>query len=96
MDIPPNSRIHGLVHCSAKAGEILNGPLSDKTRWPDDRRWWLQLGFNLGRYSELSNEGREVWDNWKAAIESKDLTRLELLIKQMKDLAAGEKLKESD
>ena len=96
MDIPPKSLVRGLDHCSAKAGEILSGPLSDNTQWPDDRRWWLQLGFNLGRYSELSGEGREVWDNWKAAIESKDLNRLEFLIKQMKDLSAEEKLKESD
>ncbi len=96
MSIPPKSRTQGLDHCSSKACEILDGPLSDQTSWPEDRRWWLQLGFNLGRFSELSGEGREVWDSWKSAIETKDVKHLEFLIHHMKQLTAGEKLKESD
>jgi len=96
MTLPNKSRSHGLDHCSAKADEILAGPLSDGSQWPDDRRWWLQLGFNLGRFSELSGEGRAVWDSWKAAIETKDFNRLELLVKQMKDVAVEENLRESD
>ena len=96
MSLPHKLRFQGLDHCSAKADEILAGPLSDGSQWPDDRRWWLQLGFNLGRFSELSGEGRTVWDNWKEAIETKDFNRLEQLVKQMKDLAVEENLRESD
>jgi hypothetical protein len=73
------SLAEGLAHCSAKVAEITQGPLADPAAWPADRRWWLQLGFNLGRFSELSGEGRKVWDDWKAAVEAGDTRRMEEL-----------------
>ncbi|MEI7923717.1 MAG: hypothetical protein WCJ40_17545 [Planctomycetota bacterium] len=88
--------VEALEHCSAKAAEIITGPLADSSDWPGDRRWWLQLGFNLGRFSELSGEGRSVWDAWKFAIETRDFTALEKLLDQMKNVALAENLKELD
>lgn len=73
------ARDEAFRHVAAKVAEILAGPLADTETWPDDRRWWLQLGFNLGRFSELSEEGRSVWDNWKAAIEAGDKRELQRL-----------------
>lgn len=64
------------AHVAEKVSEILKGPLDDYENWPEDRRWWLQLGFNLGRYSELSGEGKPVWDTWLAAIETGDREKL--------------------
>jgi hypothetical protein len=75
----------GLNHTLEKLAMILNGPLSNTETWPDDRRWWLQLGFNLGRFSEITNEGRRVWDDWKSAIETRDLLLAKQLLNSMKD-----------
>lgn len=86
----------GLAHCSGKVAEILQGPLADADQWPADRRWWLQLGFNLGRYSELSEEGRKVWDDWKAAIEAADFAAIDKLVQLMKQKAVEAKPTESD
>ena len=37
----------------------------------DDRRTILQIGYNLGRLSELTGLGREAfWDRWKGPIEA--------------------------
>ncbi|ADV62404.1 hypothetical protein Isop_1822 [Isosphaera pallida ATCC 43644] len=34
-----------------------------------DRRDWLQLGYNLGRLSELTGAGRQpFWDAWKEPV----------------------------
>ncbi len=44
----------------------------------DDRRSILQLGYNLGRLSELTGLGREpVWDRWKDAVDAWDLATLQ-------------------
>lgn len=75
------------AHVAEKVTEILAGPLSDRETWPDDRRWWLQLGFNLGRYSELSGAGKQVWDAWREAIENRDEARLAALTEQLKAAA---------
>jgi hypothetical protein len=60
-------------HCIAKIIEIVE-------RGADDRRSVLQLGYNLGRLSELTGRGREpFWDRWKDAVTRWDraaLTRL--------------------
>ena len=96
MAEPKKSLAEGLIHCSGKVAEITRGPLADADAWPADRRWWLQLGFNLGRYSELSEEGRKVWDDWKAAIESADTRRIEELAHLMHLKAVEANRPESD
>lgn len=87
---------HGLAHCSGKVAEITQGPLADPSAWPNDRRWWMQLGFNLGRYSELTEEGRKVWDDWKAAIEAADTKRMDELTQVMINKSVEANQKESD
>jgi hypothetical protein len=43
----------------------------------DDRRAVFQLGYNLGRLSELTGGGRErYWDRWKEAVAQWDQGRL--------------------
>lgn len=77
------------AHVAEKVAEILGGPLADFENWPEDRRWWLQLGFNLGRYSELSGVGKPVWDAWREAIEHRDEAKLASLTEQLKAAAAA-------
>jgi hypothetical protein len=49
-----------------------------------DRRAVLQLGYNLGRLSELTGLGREpFWDRWKTAVEAWNLTQLEELVQEL-------------
>ncbi len=51
-----------MEHCVRKIVEIVaqNEP---------DRRSIFQLGYNLGRLSELTGLGREpFWDRWKSAV----------------------------
>ncbi len=76
------------AHVAEKVTEILTVPLADLEKWPEDRRWWLQLGFNLGRYSELSGAGKPVWDAWREAIEHRDEAKLVALTEQLKAAAA--------
>ena len=57
-------------HCVDKIHEII-------TSGRDDRRSILQLGYNLGRLSEMSGLGREpFWDAWKDPVERWDRPRL--------------------
>ncbi len=57
-------------HCVAKIHEIIKSGR-------DDRRSILQLGYNLGRLSELSGLGRApFWDAWVDPIERWDRPRL--------------------
>lgn len=59
-------------HCLAKIVEIVE-------RGNDDRRSLLQLGYNLGRLSELSGLGREpFWDAWKDSVSSWDLVAMKM------------------
>jgi len=68
-------------HCIAKICEIV-------ARGEGDRRSILQLGYNLGRLSELTGLGREpFWDRWKGAVESWDLAELALLARDLQRLA---------
>ena len=56
-----------MIHCLSKIEEIV-------ARGVDDRRSVLQLGYNLGRLSELTGRGREpFWDRWKDAVARWDL-----------------------
>jgi len=60
-------------HCIAKIVEIV-------ARGRGDRRDVLQLGYNLGRLSELTGLGREpFWDRWKGPVASWDLPTLKQL-----------------
>ncbi len=57
-------------HCIAKIVQIIR-------RGEADRRSILQLGYNLGRLSELTGLGREAfWDRWKDAVASWDREEL--------------------
>ena len=51
-----------MEHCVAKIAEIV-------ACGEPDPRSILQLGYNLGRLSELTGLGREpFWDRWKEAV----------------------------
>lgn len=65
-------------HCVQKVVEII-------TRGVPDRRSILQLGYNLGRMSELTGGGREpFWDAWKDAVDLWDLERLKKLAQELR------------
>ena len=56
----------------------------------DDRRSLLQLGYNLGRLSELTALGREpFWDRWKEPVDSWDLSTLRNLADELTKKSAG-------
>lgn len=58
------------------------------THGGDDRRSVLQLGYNLGRLSELSGLGRgPFWDRWKEAVSAWDLPRLQTLARELREWA---------
>ena len=60
-------------HCVAKIRQIV-------AEGRDDRRAVLQLGYNLGRLSELTGAGRgPFWDAWKDAVAGWDRERLSAL-----------------
>jgi hypothetical protein len=67
-----------MEHCIAKIEEIVrcgNG----------DRRSVLQLGYNLGRLSELTGLGREpFWDRWKEAVATWDTPTLATLAQELR------------
>jgi hypothetical protein len=67
----------GMEHCIAKIGEII-------AQKEGDRRSILQLGYNLGRLSELSGLGREpFWDRWKEPVAGWNLDELERLVQEL-------------
>ncbi len=67
-------------HCVAKIVEIVTGNLSD-------RRSILQLGYNLGRLSELTGLGREpFWDRWKEAVARWDERELARLARELREV----------
>lgn len=50
-----------------------------------DRRVVLQLGYNLGRLSELTGLGREpFWDRWKDAVAEWDVATLRRLAEDLR------------
>jgi hypothetical protein len=72
-----------MEHCVAKIEEIV-------ARGVDDRRAVSQLGYNLGRLSELTGLGREpFWDRWKDAIAAWDLPALRMLAHDLRRDSAG-------
>ena len=53
----------------------------------NDRRSVLQLGYNLGRLSELTGLGREpFWDRWKQPVADWNVSELEILAQELIDL----------
>lgn len=65
-------------HCVAKILELV-------ALGVDDRRTVLQLGYNLGRLSELTALGREpFWDRWKEAVAHWDREELARLAQQLR------------
>ena len=68
-------------HCVGKIVDLI-------TRNQSDRRSILQLGYNLGRLSELTGLGREpFWDQWKDAVADWDHPRLLLLAQELQQLS---------
>jgi hypothetical protein len=69
-----------MEHCIAKIREII-------AQKEGDRRSILQLGYNLGRLSELSGMGREpFWDRWKGPVTDWNLVELERLVRELPHL----------
>jgi hypothetical protein len=68
-------------HCIAKIASII-------ASGRDDRRSVLQLGYNLGRLSELTGLGREpFWDRWKDAVDTWDVPKLQILVQELHKLS---------
>lgn len=80
----PASQIRAEIgHCVAKIRQII-------AERGDDRRSLLQLGYNLGRLSELTGEGRgPFWDAWKDAVAAWDGPALEALARNLQSIADG-------
>jgi hypothetical protein len=70
-------RTEAIEHCVQKILQLIETGASD-------RRAILQLGYNLGRLSELTGLGREpFWDNWKQAVEAWDESELRRLADEL-------------
>lgn len=64
-------------HCIAKIRQLI-------AEGRDDRRAILQVGYNLGRLSELTGLGRgPFWDAWKGAVAEWDRPRLATLAQEL-------------
>jgi hypothetical protein len=69
-----------VLHCLSKIRELVQNPTPT-------RRDLLQLGYNLGRLSELTGLGREpFWDAWKGPVEKWDQPKLAELIARLERL----------
>lgn len=73
MDAPSDA----IAHCVRKVRELVEAGV-------EDRRSLLQLGYNLGRLSELTGQGREpFWDAWKGPVERDDRAELLRLAREL-------------
>ena len=73
-----------ITHCVATIRKIVDlgqqGPRSI-----------LQLGYNLGRLSELTGRGREpFWDRWKEPVSAWDLETMRSLARDLLDPASDD------
>jgi len=67
-----------IQHCVSKIVELIEDG-------EPDRRAILQLGYNLGRLSELTGLGREpFWDRWKEPVASWDVAELSRLALELR------------
>jgi hypothetical protein len=56
-----------------------------------DRRSILQLGYNLGRLSELTGLGREpFWDRWKTPVDVWNVAELERLAQELQNFVGAD------
>jgi hypothetical protein len=70
-----------IAHCVSKIGQLTAHP-------PGEPRTLFQLGYNLGRLSELTGLGREpFWDRWKQPVLDWDQERLSELALELQPLA---------
>jgi hypothetical protein len=67
-----------LAHCVGTIRRLIEGG-------GDDRRGVLQLGYNLGRLSELTGRGRRFWDDWKGPVAAWDREALRRLADRLGD-----------
>jgi hypothetical protein len=80
---PTSQECAEIDHCVSKIRQLV-----DEGR--DDRRSILQLGYNLGRLSELTGEGRgPFWDAWKDAVASWDRPGLAALALELLNYSDG-------
>ncbi len=71
-------------HCVTKIAAIV-------AQEQGDRRSILQLGYNLGRLSELTGLGREAfWDRWKTPVAEWNLAELAYLVRELQRLLTPE------
>jgi len=69
-----------VTHCVTKITAIV-------AQKQGDRRSILQLGYNLGRLSELTGLGREsFWDRWKTPVAEWNLVELECLVQELQSV----------
>jgi hypothetical protein len=72
-----------IEHCVRIIQELAGRPAPS-------RRDLLQLGYNLGRLSELTGLGREpFWDRWKHAVDGWDRPALEQLARELRQLTGS-------
>ena len=77
------AREQAIVHCLEKVTALVATPAPD-------RRAVLQLGYNLGRLSELTEGGRdEFWDRWKTPVADWDPSDLIALAAELVDRHGG-------
>ena len=71
-----------IEHCVAKIVALVD-------QAEPDRRSVLQLGYNLGRLSELTGLGREpFWDRWKYAVAEWDRPKLKSLAQELQTICS--------
>jgi hypothetical protein len=70
----------GREHCVAKITAIV-------AQQSGDLRSIFQLGYNLGRLSELTGLGREAfWDRWKGPVEAWKVDELNRLVQELQSI----------